>query len=123
MNLIANRRRESGFSVAELGQRAGVDRGTVWRIEHGLIAHPKAESLLSIGKVLHIPSTELFQTVGWLVADELPDLGSYLRSMYRGLPDAAIADIENCIAHAVRRYGATPVDDHEPQDIRPKKGI
>ena len=72
MNWLANKRKESGFSVAEVGQRAGIDGGTVWRIEQGMIASPKAESLQAIGKVLGIPSTDLFAIVGWLPSGELP---------------------------------------------------
>lgn len=94
MNLLANKRKALSLSVAEVGQRAGVDGGTVWRIEQGMIASPKAESLQAIGNVLGIPSIDLYAIVGWIPSGELPSLGPYLRAKYPKLPEEALHEIE-----------------------------
>jgi hypothetical protein len=84
INLLGQKRKESGLSVNEVARRANVDPGTVWRIEQGMIATPRAESLMAIGGVLGILPADLFATVGWLTADELPTIGPYLRAKYGG---------------------------------------
>lgn len=101
MNLFTNKRKASGFSVAEVAQRADVDRGTVWRLEQGMIASPKAESLQAIGKVLDIPSIDLYAIVGWISSGELPSFGPYLQAKYPQLPEKARQEFED----VARRYG------------------
>src|ERR1700758_5362681 len=90
INLLAKKRKEAGLSINEVGRRAGVDVVTFWRIEQGMIPTPKAESLLAIGKVLGIPSSDLFAIVGWIPSGELPSIGPYLRAKYNHLPPEAL---------------------------------
>jgi transcriptional regulator with XRE-family HTH domain len=110
INLLGQKRKESGLSVNEVARRANVDPGTVWGIEQGMIVTPRAESLMAIGGVLGILPADLFATVGWLTADELPTIGPYLRAKYGDVPDEAIEDIENHIAAVLEPYGRR----HEP---------
>jgi DNA-binding XRE family transcriptional regulator len=77
INLLKQKRTERHLSVNEVARRADVDPGTVWRIEQGMIAKPRVESLIAIGNVLGINAMDLFATVGWLTADDLPSLGTY----------------------------------------------
>lgn len=118
INLLANKRKESDLSVNEVARRASVDPGTAWRIEQGLIASPKAESLKAIGKVLGIPAIDLFAIVGWIPSGELPSIGPYLRAKYRQLPDEALQEIETHFAEVVRKYDVTFDENDSPQ--RPK---
>lgn len=90
INLLTAHRKEQNLSVNEVARRAGVDAGTVWRIEQGMIAKPRVESLIAIAKVLGIRPIELFTTVGWLTADDLPDLGAYLHTKYAELTEPAV---------------------------------
>jgi len=83
----------AGYSVAEVAQRAHVNRATVWRLEQGLIAKPQAESLLAIGRVIDIEPADIFATVGWLSGDQLPTFVPYLRAKYAGLPAKAEREI------------------------------
>lgn len=105
INLLASKRAESGLSVAEVGRRAGVDGGTVWRIEQGMIASPKAENLQAIGDVLGISASDLFATVGWMPSKELPTIRPYLRTKYRQLPADAVAEIEAEFDAIAKRHG------------------
>ncbi|OBJ85803.1 helix-turn-helix domain-containing protein [Mycobacterium sp. 1245852.3] len=102
INLLSKKRTECGLSVAEVARRAHINVAAVWRIEQGRIATPKAESLIAIGQVLGIPSIDLFTIVGWLKADDLPSLRIYLRSKYDDVPDETLAEVEACIASAMK---------------------
>lgn len=107
VNLLKQRREHAGLSSAELARRARVDVGTVWRIEHGMIASPKAESLQAIGEVLGIPASDLFATVGWVPSNELPTIRPYLRSKYRDLPPEAVAEIEAEFDAIAKKHGVS----------------
>ena len=70
-----------------------------------MIASPKAESLKAIGKVLGIPSIDLFAIVGWIPSGELPSFGPYLRAKYGQLPDEAVQEIKAHFEAVARKYG------------------
>lgn len=112
INLLKTRRTELHLSVNEVARRADVDAGTVWRIEQGMIAKPRAESLIAIGNVLSIKPIELFTTVGWLPVDDLPSLGTYLRAKFADLPDAVIRHIEHHITKIMHAYSHSTGDRH-----------
>lgn len=112
INLLKQKRTELHLSVNEVARRADVDTGTVWRIEQGMIAKPRAESLIAIGNVLGINAMDLFATVGWLTADDLPTLGTYLSAKFKQLPAAAIDDIEQYVAKALQPKGQSTNNDH-----------
>ncbi|GAB4940040.1 hypothetical protein MAHJHV49_01320 [Mycobacterium avium subsp. hominissuis] len=116
INLLSKARADAGLSVNEVARRAGIDPGTVWRIEQGMIPTPKAESLKAIGQVLGIPAVDLFTIVGWIPSGELPSIGPYLRAKYSGLPDEALQDIEARIRGLARAYSVptTKEEDGSP---------
>lgn len=97
INLLTGKRSELKLSVNEVARRAGVDTGTVWRIEQGMIAKPRVESLIAIAKVLGISPMQLFTTVGWLTAGDLPDLGTYLNAKFADLPESAVEEAEHYV--------------------------
>lgn len=97
INLLATKRSELNLSVNEVARQANVDPGTVWRIEQGMIAKPRMESLVAIARVLDINTVDLFTAVGWLTGDDLPSLGTYLRAKFGDLSDAAITDIRHYV--------------------------
>jgi transcriptional regulator with XRE-family HTH domain len=122
INLLSKKREESALSVAEVARRAHLDVGAVWRIEQGMIASPRAESLIAIGGVLGIPSIDLFTIVGWLTPDELPSLRIYLRTKYRDLSDKAVADVERNVTAVVEQDLSSSVKPAGPDDtVDPKE--
>lgn len=104
--LLRSRRRAQGLTAREVARRAGVDVGTVTRLEQGQILSPRAENLRAIGEVLAIPAADLFAVAAWLPRKELPTFRPYLRSKYRELPPEAIAEIEEAFERIARDYGA-----------------
>lgn len=111
INALTEKRARLGMSTNAVARKARLDPGTVWRIEQGMIVKPRVESLIAIGRVLGINPMELFTTVGWLTADDLPDLRTYLRAKYGvSLSDTAIDDIEHYVTRT--RYVYTLADTH-----------
>lgn len=90
IKLLKEKREKLQLSINEVARRAEVDPGTAWRIEQGMIAKPRVESLISIGRVLGINPIEMFTTVGWLTGDDLPDLRTYLTAKFDGMPDSEV---------------------------------
>jgi transcriptional regulator with XRE-family HTH domain len=112
INLLKEKRGELRLSLNEVARRANVDVGTVWRIEQGMIARPRAESLIAIGNVLGLNAMELFTTVGWLTADDLPSLGAYLNAKFTYLPDAVIRHIEHHVTKILHAYSHSAGNRH-----------
>lgn len=111
IKLLKEKREALRLSVNEVARRADVDPGTVWRIEQGMIAKPRVESLIAIGKVLGINAMEMFTAVGWLAADDLPDLDTYLHAKFAGkLSEAAMNDISHYVTRT--QYVYTLADSH-----------
>lgn len=104
IKLLTEKRNALRLSVNEVARQAGVDPGTVWRIEQGMIAKPRMESLVAIARVLDINTVDLFTAVGWLTGDDLPSLGTYLRAKFGQLSDAAISDIEHYVHRTTYVY-------------------
>ena len=102
-DLLTTKQAATGLSGAEVARRAGVDAGTVSRIERGQIPNPTAKTLLALGKVLDIPESELFAVAPWATSQELPTIRPYLRTKYH-LPDAAMQEIEAHFADVARRH-------------------
>lgn len=115
-DLLVSKRAAAGLSAAEVARRAGVDVGTVWRIERGMIASPKAKTLQAIGKVLGIPANDLFEIAPWATPDELPTIRPYLRTKYRQLPPEAMQEIEAHFADLAEKYGITFDQNDGPLD-------
>lgn len=116
IDLLKQKRTELDLSVNEVARRADVDPGTVWRIEQGMIAKPRAESLIAMGNVLGINAIDLFATVGWLTADDLPSLGAYLSTKFSHPPDAVVRHIEHHVTKILHAYGHSAGDRHNMAD-------
>ncbi|WP_232786448.1 helix-turn-helix domain-containing protein [Mycobacteroides chelonae] len=115
IKLLKEKRTELRLSVNEVARRAEVDPGTAWRIEQGMIAKPRVESIIAIGRVLGINPLELFTTVGWLTADDLPDVTTYISAKFSELPDAAVEDIEHYADRVVHANARRPHTHHDPR--------
>lgn len=106
--LAARLRREreaKGLSASEVARRAGIDVGTVSRIEQGYIPNPRPESLVAMAAVLDMPASDLFATANWIPSNELPSFAPYLRAKYAHLPEAAQTEIEAFFSSMTAKYG------------------
>jgi transcriptional regulator with XRE-family HTH domain len=114
-DLLRMKRETLGLSAHEVARRAGVNVGTVTRIELAQIPSPRPESLTAIGDVLGIPAADLFAVADWLPRKELPTFRPYLRAKYRELPDEAIAEIEGFLTQLARKHGVGGPADGEDE--------
>jgi transcriptional regulator with XRE-family HTH domain len=104
IKLLTEKRAELRLSTNAVARRAHLDPVAVWRIEQGMVAKPRAESLIAIGRALGINPIELFTTVGWLTADDLPSLSTYLGAKFSHPPDAVIRHIEHHVTKILHAY-------------------
>ncbi|MFF0493958.1 helix-turn-helix domain-containing protein [Nocardia sp. NPDC004068] len=102
--LIQSRRETLGLSVREAARRAEVDKGTVSRIEQGLIPNPRPDNIKAIAQALRVPVSDLFAVAGWTPKGELPALRPYLRTKYN-LTVKEAKEIEEDFARIAREKG------------------
>lgn len=94
-----------GLSAHEVARRAGVNVGTVTRIELGQIGSPRPENLIAIAAVLDIQVADIFATANWVEKDQLPSFAPYMRAKYRDLPEEALQELKTFFNETARRYG------------------
>lgn len=105
--MLHKRREALGFSASEVARRAGVNPGTVTRIELAQIPKPLPETLTAIAGVLNIVPADIFDVTGWAPAEQLPPLRPYLRSKYQALPSDAVAEVERFIDDLQRKHSGS----------------
>ncbi|MBB4853375.1 transcriptional regulator with XRE-family HTH domain [Mycobacteroides chelonae] len=113
--LLREKRAETGLGIPGIATRAHVDRGTLWRLERGMVSHPRAEILLALASALNIPPTDLFITIGWLPADQLqlPTLRTYLRTAYPQLPNQVIQKMKELLDEGLRPEDPSITDNYQ----------
>jgi transcriptional regulator with XRE-family HTH domain len=114
-DMLRTKRQKRGLSAHEVARRAGVNVGTVTRIEAAQILSPRPDSLTAIGEVLGIAATDLFAITDWLPRKELPTFRPYMRAKYKELPDEAVSDIEAYFAKLANKYGLQGPDEGEDE--------
>lgn len=107
--LIRQHRQAAGLSLEELANAAGMDRGTIHRMERGLITAPNPGSLQRLAQALGTDVSDYFAVVGYFTTHELPDLGPYLRAKFGATPEVA-ADVEAYFDWARQRSKPDPDD-------------
>src|ERR1022692_1934941 len=83
---VRTRREALGLSARKLARIAGIDNGTLLRIEHGDIRQPRPATLDAIETAL----------AHWTDTDrELPPLTTYLRARYPSMPERAVSALND----------------------------
>lgn len=80
-------------SVRGLAAAAGVDSGTVTRLEQGGIRSPSPDTLKRLGEALVVPLADLFTMAGYITPQELPSIAPYLDAKYQHLPEDTRVEI------------------------------
>lgn len=115
---LIERRHELGLSVREVGRRAGLDNGTIHRLEHGTNPNPSMDSLSAIAVALELPASDLLAITGSLPKNELPTFAPYLRTKYPNMTDEALADMQSYFAFVSQKHNISttgPLDDEDEQ--------
>lgn len=120
------RRDQLGLSVRDLEKLAGVDNGTIVRIEQGAFAAPAPDKLSRIAEALKLSLANVFALAEYVIPDDLPTFAPYLRTKYRALPPKAVAELERYFDDLAGRYGIDPAgpapgEDETPQPKKRKR--
>ena len=61
--VVRERRLAAGLSQEALAERCGIDRKSISRMETGAFS-PRLDSVFNVAAALHIPVSELFESLG-----------------------------------------------------------
>ncbi len=103
---IRTERIKLGLSAHEVARRAGINVGTVTRLELGQIKEPRPTNLLAIAAVVGIEAADIFTLSNWLPSDDLPSFNPYMRSKYDYLPEAAFTEMQQYFNKVALKYGS-----------------
>ncbi|WP_336855980.1 helix-turn-helix transcriptional regulator [Sinomonas albida] len=102
---VRRRREQLGLSAREVARRAGIATGTITRLELCQIGTPQTDTLRAIADALDMPLTELLAGSSLLRSSDLPAFTPYLRTKYKGMPEAAVKEIEAHFRDIAKRHG------------------
>ncbi|MFI6169046.1 helix-turn-helix domain-containing protein [Nocardia sp. NPDC051052] len=105
--ILTERRQALKLSMHDVARRASMEDTTYWRIETGRSATPQVDNAMAIAKALDMSCTDMFATLGWLPADELPSISPYLQAKYGQLPPEAFHRIEGYLVAQCELYGVS----------------
>ena len=91
-------------SVRGLAASAGIDSGTVSRLEQGAIHAPSPDTLKCLAGALGEPLANLFSMAGYTAAADLPDITAYVHAKFRHLPSEAQTSIADYCVKQVDAY-------------------
>jgi transcriptional regulator with XRE-family HTH domain len=118
---LRDRREELGLSVRDVEKLAGVDNGTIVRIEQGAFAAPRPDKLSRIADVLGLSLADVYALADYAVPSELPSFQPYLRTKYRDLPNEAVEQLERSFTRLAKRHGFDPAGPAQGQDEQPEE--
>jgi transcriptional regulator with XRE-family HTH domain len=102
-------------SVRGLAAAAGIDSGTVTRLEHGDIHAPSPDTLKQLAGALDVPLADLFAMAGYVTPQELPSITPYIHARYQHLPEDTRLEIA---AYCRRRLA----NDEVPSESQAQEG-
>ena len=106
--MLRQRRHALGLSVDAIKDATGIPSTTVSRIETGSFKAPRPDKLAHIAEALGLTAGELFAQAGYLVADDLPEYATYLRTKHPELPESAIQGLHDHFMAILDQHGLTP---------------
>lgn len=101
---IRKARERSGLGLRGLAEMAGINFGTLSKLESGYIAAPDPKILQRIGRALEIPLEDLYALAGYARAEGLPELPVYLRSKYK-LTAEQTAELQRTFERITKKGG------------------
>jgi transcriptional regulator with XRE-family HTH domain len=118
---LRTRREELELSVRDLERIAGVDNGTIVRIEQGAFAAPAPDKLSRLAEALGLSLADVFALADYAIPSELPSFQPYLRTKYRGLPVEAVEQLDRTFQRLAKRHGLdqagpAPGEDEQPEE-------
>ena len=94
--LIRTTRETAGLTLYALGEKSGVPRSRIFRIEAGETTNPGKDTMNRLAKALDIDAEALYEAHWKTNQQPLPGASTYLRSRYRLTPEQ-IKSVEKLI--------------------------
>ena len=107
--MLRQRRHALGLSVYAIKDATGIPSTTISRIETGSFKAPRPDKLARIAQALGLSAGELFAQAGYLVATDLPEYSTYLRTKRPDLPESAIKGLHDHFMTILDQHGLSPV--------------
>jgi transcriptional regulator with XRE-family HTH domain len=101
-------RQEHNLSTHELSRISGLNQATIVRLERGEFLSPDPEKLRAMAESLELNLSDVLLMAGYPMPAELPNVGPYLRTKYRDLPDEAVDQLQAQIGHVLKNHGIEP---------------
>jgi transcriptional regulator with XRE-family HTH domain len=95
-------REKRGLSLAQVGEEVGLSPSYIFYLESGQRQKPHPDNLYRLARFYGVLAEDLLALAGYTPADELPELGAYLRSKY-GLSPEVVREIENYTEYLTER--------------------
>ena len=106
--LLRTTRQSLGLSVREVSRRSHITDSNIVRMEQGVIANPRPDTLKAIADVLGLDLADVFASIDYVQPKGLPSFTPYLRSKYADLPDKAVDDLQKYFTKLANQYGLSP---------------
>ncbi|MDP9164519.1 MAG: helix-turn-helix domain-containing protein [Actinomycetota bacterium] len=111
----------AGLSLRQLDAATGIHNSLLVRMEQGAIANPTPEKLQRIAAALDVSLADLYARADYLIPNDLPGLGAYLRLKYREYSAEVLDALESEIQATIARHDLAPVPiPVENANARPK---
>lgn len=107
--MLRQRRHALGLTVRQIGEATAIPSTTVSRIETGSFKAPRPDKLARIAQTLGLSAGELFARAGYLIATDLPEYATYLRTKRPDLPESAIERLQDHFVQILAEHGLAPV--------------
>ncbi len=92
------------FGSRELARKAGIDSGTMTRLEQGKICSPRIDTLKRLAGALEVPVADLYAVAGYSAPYDVPGISSYLHAYYGYLPEERVQEINEYIERILDQY-------------------
>lgn len=104
-SLLKQAREQLGLSAKAVADRSGMADSNVIRLEQGVIAAPRPDTLKSLADALGLDLADVYAAAGYVQPKGLPSFAPYLRSKYADLPASAKVELEQSFTRIAEKYG------------------
>lgn len=113
---IQHQRERQKLSIRGLARKAGIDSGTLTRLENG-DHNPSLRTLKTLAAALEVPLADLFASAGFATPYDLPTVDTYFHTRYRHLPEDVLKSMSEYCKRLIDEYGfdAAGPADHEDE--------
>jgi transcriptional regulator with XRE-family HTH domain len=103
-NLIKSKREAAGLTLTQLAAELAVSRPYLSRLERGEYAHPSSRVLTQIIKRLDISVEDAYALTGYMLPNDLPSFGPYLRAKHADWPEDVQQQLESFYDYLKQKY-------------------